>query len=209
MTTCVTEYEYEEKYKLRLYNFWEKHLWNTITNWSITNCTPHLPLKGYHGDCAFVPVALYIIIKSDAIRYVNIGIIVYSIMLEIPNDAYTTLSRNLIDCSTLSQEYCKLIGWYWKIMKRQLWTLTYPIPKFLLQLYAVCFLEEPRYIVTEVMSTETLGALLRRRKQEGSALNAKARVDIATQVRSLYKKSENSFHFVLSCWNWFLLSPNQ
>ena len=48
--------------------------------------------------------------------------------MEIPNDAYTTLSRNLIGGSTLSQEYCKLIGWYWKIMRRQLWTLTNPIP---------------------------------------------------------------------------------
>ena len=36
--------------------------------------------------------------------------------LEIPNDAYTTLSRNLIGCSTLSQEYCKMIGFYWKII---------------------------------------------------------------------------------------------
>ena len=30
----------------------------------------------------------------------------------------------LIGCSTPSQEYCKLIGWSWKIMRRQLWTLT-------------------------------------------------------------------------------------
>ena len=29
---------------------------------------------------------------------------------EIPNNAYTTLSQNLIRCSTPSQEYCKLIG---------------------------------------------------------------------------------------------------
>ena len=33
-----------------------------------------------------------------------------SIVLEIPHNAYTTLSRNLIGCLTLSQEYCKLIG---------------------------------------------------------------------------------------------------
>ena len=33
-----------------------------------------------------------------------------SIVLEIPNDAYTTLSQNLNGCSTLSQEYSKLIG---------------------------------------------------------------------------------------------------
>ena len=49
-----------------------------------------------------------------------------SIALEIPNDAYTTLSRNLIGCTILSQEYCKLIGWYWKIMGWQLSTLTCP-----------------------------------------------------------------------------------
>ena len=33
-----------------------------------------------------------------------------SYVLEIPNDGYTTLSQNLIGCSTLTQEYCKLIG---------------------------------------------------------------------------------------------------
>ena len=30
-----------------------------------------------------------------------------SIASEIPNDAYTTLGRNLIGCSTLSQEYLR------------------------------------------------------------------------------------------------------
>ena len=30
-------------------------------------------------------------------------------LLGIPNDAYTTLGQNMIGCSTLSQEYCKLI----------------------------------------------------------------------------------------------------
>ena len=49
-----------------------------------------------------------------------------SVVLEIPNAAYTTLSRNLIGCSIPSKEYCKLIGWYWKIVRRQLWTLTCP-----------------------------------------------------------------------------------
>ena len=52
-----------------------------------------------------------------------------SIVLEIPNYAYKTLSRNLIGCSTLSQENCRLIGWYWKIVRTKLWTLTCPIPK--------------------------------------------------------------------------------
>ena len=54
-----------------------------------------------------------------------------------PYDAYTTLSQNprsltpcqnLIHCSKLSQAYCKMIGWYWKIIKRQLWTLTWYFP---------------------------------------------------------------------------------
>ena len=33
-----------------------------------------------------------------------------SYLLEIPNDGYTTLSQSLIDYSTLSQDYCGLIG---------------------------------------------------------------------------------------------------
>ena len=38
--------------------------------------------------------------------------------LEIPNDVYITDTQSiLIGCSTLSQEYCKLIGLYWKIMR--------------------------------------------------------------------------------------------
>ena len=35
-------------------------------------------------------------------------------------------TQSLIGCSTLSQEYCKLIGWYSKIMRHKLYTLTYP-----------------------------------------------------------------------------------
>ena len=34
--------------------------------------------------------------------------------------------RNLIGYLTLSQEYCKLIGWYWETI-RPLWTLACPI----------------------------------------------------------------------------------
>ena len=45
--------------------------------------------------------------------YFTLGFTLYSpcihLVLEIPNDAYTTLSRNLIGCSTLSQEYWVLI----------------------------------------------------------------------------------------------------
>ena len=44
-----------------------------------------------------------------------------------PNDAYRTLSQSLIGCSSLSQKYCNLIGWHWKIMWRQIITSTCPI----------------------------------------------------------------------------------
>ena len=47
-----------------------------------------------------------------------------SYVLENPNNAYTTPSQNPIGCSTLRQEYCKVIDWSWKMMRRQLWTLT-------------------------------------------------------------------------------------
>ena len=46
------------------------------------------------------------------------------------NDAYTTLSQNLIGCSTLSQEYCKLIGWYKKTMWRQTLYINMPYYSF-------------------------------------------------------------------------------
>ena len=55
-------------------------------------------------------------------RHVNIIIIFFWI----GNGASATLSQNLIGCSTLSQEYCKLIGSYWKIMRRQHWNKTCP-----------------------------------------------------------------------------------
>ena len=48
-----------------------------------------------------------------------------SYLLEIPNDAYTSLS--LIGCSKLSQKYCKLIGLYRKLMRGELRTLACPI----------------------------------------------------------------------------------
>ena len=44
--------------------------------------------------------------------------------MEIPDDAYRTFSQNWISCSTIGEEYCRLIVWRFKIMKRQLWTLT-------------------------------------------------------------------------------------
>ena len=42
---------------------------------------------------------------------------------------HKTFSQILIGCPTLGQEYCKLICWYWKTMRGQLWTLTCPIVK--------------------------------------------------------------------------------
>ena len=49
---------------------------------------------------------------------VVIGIISY--LLEIPSDAYIIPGQNLIGCSSLSHKYCKLVGLYWKLMRRQL-----------------------------------------------------------------------------------------
>ena len=37
-----------------------------------------------------------------------------SYVLELPNNAKTTLSQNVIGCSKLSQQCCKLIGQYWR-----------------------------------------------------------------------------------------------
>ena len=51
-----------------------------------------------------------------------------SYVLEIPNDAYTTLSQNLIGCLTLILEYCKLIGWYGKLENNENATLHANVP---------------------------------------------------------------------------------
>ena len=32
-------------------------------------------------------------------------------ILQVPNDAYMTLTQNLIGPSALSQDYCELVGW--------------------------------------------------------------------------------------------------
>ena len=55
--------------------------------------------------------------------HANIGIIFFCI----GNPQWCSYNNQpiLIGCLTLSQEYCKLIGLYWKLMRRQLWTLTY------------------------------------------------------------------------------------
>ena len=46
--------------------------------------------------------------------------------LQIPNEAYTSLSQNLIGCSTPSQDYCKLIGYFSKTTRWVLITFTCP-----------------------------------------------------------------------------------
>ena len=45
----------------------------------------------------------------------------------ISSNGFMLPSRVLIGCSLLSQECCKLIGWYWIIMRKQLYTWTCPI----------------------------------------------------------------------------------
>ena len=47
----------------------------------------------------------------DNLVETGIGIFFF-LVLEIPKNAFTTLSQNLIGRSTLSQENCKLIGLY-------------------------------------------------------------------------------------------------
>ena len=58
--------------------------------------------------------------NSEQVILISTKYFEHSTVLEILNDTYISLSRNLNGCSTLSQEYCKLIGSYWKIMRRQL-----------------------------------------------------------------------------------------
>ena len=59
----------------------------------------------------------YVHITSLKYQWDMLTLELSSNVLEIQNDAYTTLSLNLIGCSTL----------FWQIMGRQLWTLTRPI----------------------------------------------------------------------------------
>ena len=56
-----------------------------------------------------------------SIGYVNIELSSY--LLKTPNDPDTTLSQNLIGCSTLGQDNCELIVWYWKRVGRQLYII--------------------------------------------------------------------------------------
>ena len=85
----------------------------------------HLPS---HHVCfsVFSCIFIYFSLRPSIIGHVNIGITcICSFLLEIPNDA--SLSQFWLAVQHSRQEYCKLIGWYWKIMRRQLWTLACPI----------------------------------------------------------------------------------
>ena len=61
---------------------------------AMTNPNPiGMLLKHYYINCTIIKLGLLALELSSSV-------------LEIPNDAYKTLSQNLIGCSTLIQEYC-------------------------------------------------------------------------------------------------------
>ena len=65
------------------------------------------------------------IVPPGPIGHADIG----TLFLWIENSkcCLNSAQSNLIGCSTLSQEYCKLIIWYCKIMRRQFWKFTCPV----------------------------------------------------------------------------------
>ena len=72
------------------------------------------PSTGTVCCTVFVRLPYFDLIECKAIGHVNVGVI-YLVLLEIPNDAYTCLRQFLICRALLSQEYCKLISRYWII----------------------------------------------------------------------------------------------
>ena len=76
---------------------------------------------------------MIVISRSHNDGHVYIGII----FLCIGNSQWRLYKTQsiLIGCSTLSQEYCKPIGFFWKLMRRQLWTLTCRICSHYLRIY--------------------------------------------------------------------------
>ena len=68
-------------------------------------------------------------------NYLSIGHVILELSSYSQWRLYNTQSI-LIGCSTLRQEYCKPIGlYYWKLMRRQLWTFICPICSHHLQIY--------------------------------------------------------------------------
>ena len=104
--------------------WWEWHL----TVRPVTS--QRYPVKKWGNTCLLImyvfSIFMYFSLCPSIIGHVNIGIaFICSFLLEIPNDA--SLSQFWLAVQHSRQEYCKLIGWYWKIMRRQLWTLACPI----------------------------------------------------------------------------------
>ena len=128
-------------------------------DWSSDVCSSDLSSNFKHLSFMFSWVALYLFIwyyrlmRQGVIHHrvylINISVIyqwvkfffpfstistvnIVIIFLCIGNSQwplYYTLNQNLIGCSTLGKEHCKLIGLCRKIMGRQLWTLTCTIDK--------------------------------------------------------------------------------
>ena len=72
---------------------------------------------GISQKCLCIPIS---------IGHVNIGMIFYYIR-NFQWCIYNTIDNTPLGCSTLSQECYRLIGWYCKMIRRKLWTLTCPI----------------------------------------------------------------------------------
>ena len=63
-------------------------------------------------------------------------------VLKIPNNAYTTLSQNLIGCSTLSHEYCKADWMTLKNNAKETLNMETPYYKYM---YILCILLDKVY----------------------------------------------------------------
>ena len=100
-----------------------------ISRWSDSDWTP-FSLDAIPSCCLVINIVWKTWLLPLWSQQGMIILVLSYYVLEIPNDASTILSQNLIGCSTLSQEYCKLIGWHCKVMGRQLWTLACCICNF-------------------------------------------------------------------------------
>ena len=99
-------------------------MWNPYVS-----AKPVALLRGHNAPIFYLFIApeenrVFSISTDKCVKVSMITLELSSRLLGIPNDAYMLLSQILIGCSLLSQE---LIGWYWKIMRRQIYTLTRPI----------------------------------------------------------------------------------
>ena len=104
-------------YTIHVWDVWGRHI--RVTRGRKT--TSNKKLQRYAQSGAFTQQSCYwgyaILIQNNLLpRSVVYNINLYiscwvspciDLVLEIPNDAYTTLSQNLIGCSTLSQKCCE------------------------------------------------------------------------------------------------------